>query len=99
MEELFNKLEHTVEELIYNVQILGRIAFDEQYADESQEIYKKQEVLLNNLVSIDHQIEELGLKNQEHPRSKLIEAKLNHFGHLNHMLINKTYTTYANKKK
>jgi len=92
MSNLYNEMETTLDKLISNVQILHRIAFDQKFGDEVAALRKMQEGLLSHLISLDTQIEELGLKDK---KMNIIDAKLNYFAQLNHDLVNKTYQYYS----
>lgn len=92
MSNLYNEMETTLDKLISNVQILHRIAFDHKFGDEVAALRKMQEGLLSHLISLDTQIEELGLKDK---KMNIIDAKLNYFAQLNHDLVNKTYQYYS----
>ncbi len=91
MSHLYKEVETTLDHLISNVQVLHRIAFDQKFGDEVAALRKTQESLLSHLITLDAQMEELGLKDQQ---TNIIDAKLNYFAQLNHELVNKTYQHY-----
>ena len=62
------------------------IAFDEKYADESDDLRKRQEKLLAKLVVL-----------QPDETTPIIEEKLVYFGYLNQQLINKVYALEERK--
>ncbi|MCP5491517.1 MAG: hypothetical protein H7A40_00550 [Chlamydiales bacterium] len=96
MSHLYNEIETTLDQLISNVQILHRIAFDQKFGDEVAALRKMQESLLSHLISLDAQMEELGLKDK---KMNIIDAKLNYFAQLNHELVNKTYQYYSKSEE
>lgn len=92
--DLLAEIDSTLDQLISNAEILGKISSNPSYEEEVTALHKTQESLLAHLMHLDQSLEK-----KRHHETEQIRSKLSHFSILNPSINDEVVTYFDEKKK
>ena len=92
--ELLEEIDSTLDQLISNAEVLGKISSNPSYTEEVAALHKTQESLLARLMHLDQSLEK-----KRRTEAESIRSKLENFSILNSSFNEEVATYFEGKKK